>query len=298
MTLPLCELYRPTEFAEVIGVRAKEKIETLIAEPNDMPNILLYGPQGTGKTTCAKIMIEKLKPIDVLRINGSDTTGVDTVREKVFNFITAMSSVPNKPRLVWIEEFDFMSANAFAALRSMIEQYMKNARFICTANYINKIPEPIQSRFSLVEFDKISMSDIIIRLKQIVAKDEIEVKEGFLTALALHARGDMRQAINLLQTNKDEGYFKAENSLVTEVHDLLMEGNWSKLRYEIPNKYPDYNNLLVDLDDMFFESDIPMSKKADINDVISTGLAEMSLSFNADICFSAVCSRIIRAIKK
>ncbi len=102
-----------------------------------------------------KIIIKELQPIDYIKINGSDTTGVDTIRERVYNFITSMSTTQGKPKIVWIEEFDYMSQNAFAALRSMMEQYMSNARFICTCNYINKIPEPIQSRFTTVEFSKV-----------------------------------------------------------------------------------------------------------------------------------------------
>ena len=175
MNLPYIEKYRPLSFGEVIGDTSI--FEGIIKNPTNMPNMLLWGPQGTGKSTVAKIILEHLKPIDIMRLNGSDTTGVDTIRDKVFNFMTGMSSIKGKPKVVWIEEFDFMSASAYAALRSMMEQYMKNARFICTVNYLNKIPEPIRSRFSLFEFKKCTdYQEIEARLIYICNKEGITIK--------------------------------------------------------------------------------------------------------------------------
>ena len=197
--LPYCEKYRPSSFDDVIGDVAIFK--EIAKDPTDIPNILLWGPQGTGKTTVAKIILESLKPIDIIRINGSDTTGVDTIRDKVFNFMTAMSSVKGKPKIIWIEEFDFMSVNAYAALRSMMEQYMRNARFICTCNYLNKIPEPIRSRFSLFEFKKsVDYQEIEARLLYICKQEGITVTgENTLIELISKHKADIRAIINELQ---------------------------------------------------------------------------------------------------
>ena len=89
--------------------------------------------------------------------------------------MTSMSSQPDKPKLVWIEEFDFMSGASFAILRSMMEQYVKNARFIVTLNYINKIPEPIQSRFNVIEFHKPKDLEIFKRVRIICNIENIVV---------------------------------------------------------------------------------------------------------------------------
>ena len=105
--LPLIEKTRPKEFDELVGIDKLDRIKALISNPADMPNLLFYGPAGTGKTTTAKIILEKLKPIDFIRINGSDTTGVDTIRERVYNFITSKSTNAGKPKIIWIEEFDY-----------------------------------------------------------------------------------------------------------------------------------------------------------------------------------------------
>ena len=301
--VPLIESYRPKEFNEVVGVTDLDRIKTLIASPKDMPNLLFHGPQGTGKTTLAKIIISKLKPVDVLRINGSDETGVDVIRDKVYNFMTSKSSEPNKPRLVWIEEFDFMSSNAFAALRSMMEQYVKNARFICTGNYLYKIPEPIQSRFSVIKFDKPHDDEIFPRIRFICENENINVEDDTLKEIIKNHRGDIRGIINTIQqlsSNEEKKISILDLSktitLADEIYKLIIKKQWSKIRYEIPQKNPDYNNLLVDLDEKFFSSDLPIDKKADINEVISSGIVELTMSFNEDIAFSAICSRIMKVI--
>lgn len=117
--MPFIEKYRPSKFDEVVGVDV-DRLKTLVSNPQSLPNLLFVGSAGVGKTTCAKIILDELAPIDVLKINGSDTTGVDIIRDKVFNFVVSQSTNPEKPKIVWIEEFDYMSQSAFAALRVMI----------------------------------------------------------------------------------------------------------------------------------------------------------------------------------
>jgi len=303
MILPLSEKYRPLEFSEVVGLEDVDRIQNLLDNVETMPNLLFHGPAGTGKTTVAKIIINKLKPIDYIKINGSDTTGVDTIREKVYNFISSMSSAKGKPKIVWIEEFDFMSQNAFAALRSMIEQYVKNARFICTCNYVRKIPEPIQSRFTMFEFKKLSEPDILERVKYICGAEQITVTDEVLKEI-IGGVGDLRTIINNIQrfsandtkTISDLS-LASLGDLTDEVYKLLIDKNWSQIRYQVPNSSPDYNKLLVDLEKKFFDSDLVLSKKASITEIISDGLYEMGFSFDHNICFAAVCSKIIKVIQ-
>ena len=299
----LTEKYRPKNFAEVVGVKDLDRLSSLISNPQDIPNLLFYGPAGVGKTSVAKIIINKLKPIDYIKINGSDTTGVDTIRERVYNFMSSMSSQKDKPKIVWIEEFDFMSKSSFAALRSMIEQFITNARFIVTINYLHKIPEPIQSRFTTVEFKKPKDEEIFVRLREICNIEKINVTNDTLKELISQGRGDIRTIINNLQqlsANETKTVTTLDltrlGNLTTEIYNMLLAKEWSKIRYEIPNKYPDYNKLLVELEEMFFNSKIEIHIKAKITEIISTGLFEMSFSFDKNICFAAVCSRIIKEL--
>lgn len=300
--LPFTEKYRPKEFSDVVGADVTS-LSNLIQSPEQFPNLLFHGPAGTGKTTVAKIILDKLQPIDYIKINGSDTTGVDTIRDKVYGFMTSMSSVKGKPKIVWIEEFDFMSQNAFAALRSMMEQYVSNARFICTCNYLKKIPEPILSRFTSVEFSKPDLVGIMNRMRTICAEEKITVDQDILQEIVLNGNGDLRTIINDIQrfsSNPNRRITALSLSklgdIADEVYKLLLDSKWTDIRYEIPNRNPDYNKLLVDLENKFFNSELPTDKKARITEIISDGLYEMSFSFDTNICFAATCSRIIKEL--
>jgi len=301
--IPLIETYRPQEFKEVVGVEDLDRLESLISTPKDMPNLLFHGPQGTGKTTVAKIILNKLKPVDCLRINGSDETSVEVVREKVYNYMASMSSVSDKPKIVWIEEFDFMSTSAFAALRSMIEQFMKNARFICTANYLKKIPEPIQSRFSKIEFKKINDASLFTRLRDICDMEGIKVQDKVLNNIVVKSHGDLRTAINTIQqlsANEIKTISELDISKTTEnvddIYKLIDEGNWTKLRFDILEMNPDYENVLTELSVMYYNSGLTPVEKADITEIISDGLTDMAVSFDKNICAAAIFSRIIRKL--
>ena len=305
MKIPLNEKWRPTEFKDVIGVSRIEEIKTIISDPMSMPNLLFFGTPGVGKTTVARIIINKLSPIDVLRLNGSDTTGVDTIRDKVYNFMTSMSSEPDKPKIIWIEEFDYLSANAFAALRGMIEQFVKNARFICTCNYMNKIPDAIKSRFSVIEFEKPTNSEVLARLKFICDNEGVKASDNALDKIIKLSRGDLRTSVNMVQQLSANGFRTISetavddfNTLSKDVYEMILAGEWSKIRYDIPNKHPDYDILLVELAELFSDSDLSVAKKAEIIELISDGQVDMNWSFDKHICFSAISSRIMKAINK
>jgi len=307
--IPLIEKYRPKNFEEIVGVKDLATLKHLISTPKEMPNLLFYGPQGTGKTSMAKIIIDTLSPIDVKKINGSDTTGVDTIREAVYNFITSMSSQPDKPKIIWIEEFDFMSDSAYAALRSMMETYMKNARFICTCNYIKKIPEPIQSRFQAFEFIQTDYQWIEARLTYICEQEGIAIKDGFsahpnlfIDIINKH-KGDIRSCINEIQMlsanpSKTINYddIKDSKTLAQDVCNYILEKKWTDLRYEVPKHRPDYKKLLVEINDIFIDSEIEAIQKANVNEIIAHGLFEMAFSFDLDIAFAAVCSRLMKIL--
>ena len=303
--LPLCEKYRPSTFEDVVGVKDIETLKSIVKDPSSMPNLLFYGPQGVGKTACAKIIISLLKPIDVIKINGSDERGIDVVRDKILAYGQSQSSVKGKPKIIFIDEVDGFTPEAFKTLRGSIEEIIKNARFICTANYLNKIPGPIQSRFSLFEFAKPTKEDMIKRVKQIIETEKIEAGEKEIELLVTSFAGDLRACINALQfatTNEDRklNIFELTNnkSLAKEVYQLIEGANWSKIRYEMPLKSPDYVQLLVELDELFFNSAYPIEKKVRFNEVIAEGVWQLSLSFNPSITFSAVCHKLIMAVQQ
>ncbi len=137
------EKYRPQTLSEYVGNEiVKETIQQYL-DTNDIPHLLFYGKAGTGKTTLAKLIVNTIK-CDSMIINASDENNVDTVRTKVKNFASSVGFAGFK--VIILDEFDYMTPNAQAILRNLMETFSKHCRFILTCNYIEKIIDPIQSR--------------------------------------------------------------------------------------------------------------------------------------------------------
>jgi DNA polymerase III delta prime subunit len=144
----LNEKYRPITLDTYVG---NAKLKSSIAkqlENNDIQNYLFYGPAGTGKTTLAKLCIKNLD-CDHLYINASDERGIETIRDKVQGFASTMSFKSLK--VVILDEADFLTIQAQASLRNIIETFSRTTRFILTCNYIERIIDPLQSRCQVLK---------------------------------------------------------------------------------------------------------------------------------------------------
>ncbi|MCH2679223.1 MAG: AAA family ATPase, partial [Alphaproteobacteria bacterium] len=159
------ERFRPTDPKDYIGNEIfKASLDQWIKQ-QDIPHILLYGPAGTGKTTAAKLITTNLD-CDSIYINCSDENGIETIREKVKSFASAATFRALK--VVIMDEADFLTINAQAALRNVIESFSKTTRFVFTCNYIERIIDPIQSRTSVFEILPPSKSEVAKRCKKIL----------------------------------------------------------------------------------------------------------------------------------
>jgi replication factor C small subunit len=137
------EKYRSTTLEQYIGNETvKSRIADCIAK-NDIPHFIFSGTAGTGKTTLAKLIVSNIK-CDYIYLNASDENGIDVIREKVKGFASSASFQPIK--IVILDEADFLTQPAQAALRNIIEEYSSNTRFVLTCNYIERLIEPLQSR--------------------------------------------------------------------------------------------------------------------------------------------------------
>lgn len=197
------EKYRPNTIDDVIMKDERQrKFFKSIVESGDMPNLLLQGVRGTGKTTISKALINDLKvdPADVLTIKCSNQK-IDALRDKVEGF--AMTFPVGKFKVVRLEEFDYMSLDGQALLRSLIEDSSANCRFIATCNYINKVMPELRSRFQEVVFKNPDKDEMTLRMADILEKENISFDPENLMDYVSVGYPDIRKTIQLLHGNLD-----------------------------------------------------------------------------------------------
>lgn len=196
------EKYRPKKFKGVVGNEQLKKMLDKFEEKGEIPNLLLYGPPGTGKTTIAKIII-KTFDCEYLFINGSDENGIDTIRNKIGTFASSVGF--SKFKIVFIDESDYISQSAQAALRNLIETNSDTTRFLFTCNYPEKLIEPLISRFQVIEIRPNNPDEMLKRAKLILEKEQIEYNEEDVKSIVQLSKPDMRRMIQLLQQNSLDG---------------------------------------------------------------------------------------------
>ena len=169
------EKYRPNELDNYIGNDHLKSKVSVYLESGDIPHLLLFGRAGTGKTTLAKLLINNID-CDYLYINASDENSVDVVREKVKNFASTLGFKDMK--VIILDECDYITPNAQAALRNLMETFSKSTRFILTCNYVEKIIDPIQSRCQTFAITPPSKKDVAKRLNDILKEMVNGIKDA------------------------------------------------------------------------------------------------------------------------
>jgi DNA polymerase III delta prime subunit len=190
------EKYRPDTLEGYIGnEQFTSDLQKWIEEGN-LPNLLLHGSPGTGKTTAAKLIVKNIQ-CDFIYINCSDENGIDTIRENVKQFASAATFQPIK--VVILDEADFLTINAQAALRNIIESFSGNTRFIFTCNFVERIIEPLQSRLTTYELSSPPIKQMARHLANILDKESIEYDTKDLSIIVKKTYPDIRRALNTIQ---------------------------------------------------------------------------------------------------
>lgn len=192
------EKYRSTSLEYYVGNNHLKEIMSKYLEQNDIQNLIFYGPAGTGKTTLAKLLVKNLN-CDHLYINASDERGIETIRDKVSGFASTMSFKPLK--VVILDEADFLTIQAQASLRNVIETYSKSTRFILTCNYVERIIDPLQSRCQVLKIVPPSKGDIAKHLFGILSHENVQHSTSDLRDIVNQYYPDVRKMINVCQMN-------------------------------------------------------------------------------------------------
>ena len=218
------EKYRPKTIAEcILPDRLKTPFQEYVNQ-NNIPNLLLSGGAGVGKTTVAKAMCEEIG-CDYMIINGSDENGVDVVRYKITNYASSMSLSGGR-KVIIIDEADYLSPNAQAAFRNAIEEFASNCSFIFTCNYKNKLIDPLHSRCAVVDFtlknnEKTQMAgQFFKRIQSILQSEKIEYDDKVIVELIKKHFPDFRRVINELQRYSQFG--KIDGGILSHIVEVSL----------------------------------------------------------------------------
>tara|TARA_B100000902_G_scaffold398018_1_gene463481 strand:- start:1465 stop:2424 length:960 start_codon:yes stop_codon:yes gene_type:complete len=218
------EKYRPSKLDSYIGnqhLRSKVKV---YIESGDLPHLLLYGRAGTGKTTLAKLLVNNIE-CDYLYINASDENSVDVVRDKVKNFASTLGF--KEMKVIILDECDYITPNAQAALRNLMETFSKNCRFILTCNYVERIIDPIQSRCQSFQIVPPDRKEVAVHLNTILTKEGVKSDIEDIVTIVNGGFPDLRRVINAAQRQVvngelviDEG-MSIQNDYKNQVLEIL-----------------------------------------------------------------------------
>ena len=236
------EKYRPNKISDtILAPELKTLFQTFVDKEN-VPNLLLTGTQGVGKTTVARAMLEELGA-DYIVINGSDEGRlIDTLRTKIKNFASSVSLAGGR-KYVILDEADYCNAETVQpALRNFMEEYSKNCGFIMTCNFVNKIIQPLHSRCSVVEFkiankDKPAMGkELYVRILNILKQENISFEEKVIQEVLAKHFPDNRRILNELQRYSATGHIDSgilanlSETSIKELMQLLKDKEFTTIR--------------------------------------------------------------------
>lgn len=200
------ELYRPKTVADYVFRDEEQRVQVSgWVKSGSIPHLLFSGAPGVGKTTLAKVLLNELDvdEYDVLEINASRENSVDTIRDKITNFVSTMPF--GEFKVVLLDEADYISPNGQAALRGVMETYASTARFVLTCNYPNRIIPALHSRCQGFHIAKIDPTEFTARIAQILLNENVEFEIDTLDSYVKATYPDLRKCINLVQMNSVEG---------------------------------------------------------------------------------------------
>jgi replication factor C small subunit len=230
----LVERYRPIKLENYVGNEHIKKTIAQYISQNDIQNLIFNGPAGTGKTTLAKLIVKNIE-CDYLYINASDERGIETIRDKVSGFASTMSFKPLK--VVILDEADFLTIQAQASLRNVIETFSRTTRFIMTCNFVERIIDPLQSRCQVLKIVPPTKKDVAKHLAWILTEENINFELDDVATITNQFYPDLRKCLNTIQLSTQDG------KLVIDKTILVSSNYRSQILKELTNKKPSWNEI-------------------------------------------------------
>lgn len=264
------ETHRPQTIRDcILPERLKKPFQEYVNQKS-IPNLLLAGGPGVGKTTVAKAMCNEVG-CDYLVINGSDESGIDTFRVKIKNYASSMSLAGGR-KVIIIDEADYLNPNSTQpALRNAIEEFASNCSFIFTCNYKNRIIEPLHSRCAVVDFtlkngDKAKMAkEFFVRIKEILRSESVDFEDKVVAELIKKHFPDFRRVINELQRYSQFGKIDSgvlaqiANVSISEIVKHMKEKDFGSLRKWVASGDYDANVVFRQVYDALYDVLKPQS---------------------------------------
>lgn len=237
----LVEKYRPNKLENYVGNENIKKSISKYLEQNDIQNLIFYGPAGTGKTTLAKLIVQNLD-CDSIYINASDERGIETIRDKVQSFASVASFKPLK--VVILDESDFLTIQAQASLRNIIETFSRTTRFILTCNYVERIIDPLQSRCQVLKIVPPTKKDVAKHLAWIMDQEGIGFEMNELGAIVTQYYPDLRKCINTIQLSTQDSMLNLDKSVL--VSSNYIDTVIDNLRHTSSKSFNDIRQIIAD----------------------------------------------------
>lgn len=230
----LVEKYRSKDLDSYVGNEHIKKTIKQYLGQNDIQNLIFYGPAGTGKTTLAKLIVNNLN-CDYLYINASDERGIETIRDKVSGFASTASFKPLK--VVILDEADFLTIQAQASLRNVIETFSRTTRFIMTCNYVERIIDPLQSRCQVLKVIPPSKKEVAVHLAKVMAHEAISYDIEDIKTIVNQYYPDLRKCLNTIQLSTQD------QKLVIDKSVLVSSNYMTSILKELSNAKPKWREI-------------------------------------------------------